>query len=106
MISRSGQPTPISWLTRITLRSCPQIAEGKRSEPLKSAKSSSKTVHDPVVAVHGRPTYSAFPGVEATHFGGGVPQGALVHACGVLREKFEQKEMLKARVNFLLYQAR
>lgn len=54
----------------------------------------------------GRPTFIEFPGLEDTHFGDTVADGAATHACGVLREHFEKKEVLKARVNFMLYQAR
>lgn len=61
----------------------------------------------PVLTVLGRPTYEPFPGVETTHFGENVPaEGATAYACEMLRQHFEQKEALKARVNFLAYQAR
>lgn len=59
-----------------------------------------------VIAVLGRPTFIQFPGLEDTHFEDTVTDGAATHACGVLREHFEEKEVLKARVNFMLYQAR
>lgn len=54
----------------------------------------------------GRPNHDSFPGLEDTHFGEGVEEGGAKVACEVLRGHFEKKEVLKARVNFLLYQVR
>lgn len=61
-------------------------------------------VVNPPIAVLGRPNYVDFPGLEDTHFGEGVAEGGVTLACAVLRDHFEKKEVLKARVNFLLYQ--
>lgn len=60
--------------------------------------------HNPVVAVFGRPTYAVFPGLEDTEFGDGEFERDATVGCAVLREHFEKKEVLKARVNFMLYQ--
>ncbi|CAM9425409.1 unnamed protein product, partial [Hapterophycus canaliculatus] len=61
-------------------------------------------VINPPIAVLGRPNHVDFPGLEDTHFGEDVVEGSVTFACAVLRDHFEQKEVLKARVNFLLYQ--
>lgn len=57
----------------------------------------------PPIAVLGRPNYAVFPGLRDTDFGEDVPDGGATFACEVLRDHFEKKEVLKARVNFLLY---
>ncbi|CAM9303164.1 unnamed protein product [Ectocarpus fasciculatus] len=57
----------------------------------------------PPIAVLGRPNYVVFPGLRDTDFGEDVPDGGATFACEVLRDHFEKKEVLKARVNFLLY---
>lgn len=64
------------------------------------------TPFNPPIAVLGRPNHAIFPGLEDTHFGEGVEEGGAKVACEVLRGHFEKKEVLKARVNFLLYQVR
>lgn len=86
-------------------RSHKNIAGGNKTTT--SSRGGGRSTHHPFIAVLGRPTYTKFPGLEDTDFGDGVPEGAVVRrACDVLREHFEKKEILKARVNFMLYQAR
>lgn len=59
-----------------------------------------------VLKIIGRPSYEPFPGVDDTKFGYRIQEGTTAYACEMLQEHFEEKEALKARVNFLLYQAR
>lgn len=73
---------------------------GANSSPVATAA----TAINPPIAVLGRPNRVDFPGLEDTQFGEGVGGGGAMVACNVLRCHFEKKEVLKARVNFLLYQ--
>eukprot|EP00752_Nemacystus_decipiens_P014275 g12696.t1 len=91
--------------------SFPKFEEDRIAEPLNGGGHRSTrrgqhttTVFNPPIAVLGRPNHVNFPGLEDTHFGEGVQEGGAKVACEVLRGHFEKKEVLKARVNFLLYQ--
>lgn len=68
-----------------------------------SASAAAAAAASPPIAVLGRPNYVVFPGLRDTDFGEDVPDGGATFACEVLRDHFEKKEVLKARVNFLLY---
>ncbi|CAM9821927.1 unnamed protein product, partial [Ectocarpus sp. 4 AP-2014] len=68
-----------------------------------SAAAAAAAAASPPIAVLGRPNYVVFPGLRDTDFGEDVPDGGATFACEVLRDHFEKKEVLKARVNFLLY---
>ncbi|CAN0281875.1 unnamed protein product, partial [Ectocarpus sp. 12 AP-2014] len=68
-----------------------------------SASAAAAAAASPPIAVLGRPNYVVFPGLRDTDFGEDVPNGGVTFACEVLRDHFEKKEVLKARVNFLLY---
>lgn len=59
---------------------------------------------NPPIAVLGKPNHVDFPGLDDTGFGDNVDDGRAIAACEDLRVHFEKKEVLKARVNFLLYQ--
>lgn len=82
------------------------VSVGDSSNMHRRAKSPSNVpMFGNVMRVVGQPTYHTFPGVEKTTFGDDVPEGAAAYACETLRKHFEEKEALKARVYFLLYQA-
>lgn len=86
----------------------PKSEKDRIAEPLNGGghRSARGSRLNPPIAVFGRPNHAIFPGLEDTHFGEGVEEGGATAACEVLRSHFEKKEVLKARVNFLLYQVR
>lgn len=79
---------------------------GNRGGPALTTAVVSAAAINPPIAVLGRPNHANFPGLEDTHFGEGTEERGVTVACAVLRSHFEKKEVLKARVNFLLYQVR